>query len=134
MSSQFSSVQPLSRVRLHNPMNHSTPGLPVHVQNLKKIKFFPPDQANLPVSEAIRKRVSLGTLESVSHSVMPSSAIPWTVACQAPLSMEFSRQEYWSAQPFPYSLLQGIFPAQGSNPSLLQCRQILYHLSHQRSP
>ena len=21
---------------------------------------------------------------------------PWTVACQAPLSMEFSRQEYWS--------------------------------------
>ena len=29
------------------------------------------------------------------------------------------------------SLLQGIFPAQGSNPGLLHCRQILYHLSHQ---
>ena len=28
-------------------------------------------------------------------------ATPWTVACQAPLSMEFSRQEYWSALPFP---------------------------------
>ena len=27
-------------------------------------------------------------------------AIPWTVACQAPLSMEFSRQEYWSGWPF----------------------------------
>ena len=26
---------------------------------------------------------------------------PWTVAYQAPLSMEFSRQEYWSALPFP---------------------------------
>ena len=26
---------------------------------------------------------------------------PWTVACQAPLSMEFSRQEYWNGQPFP---------------------------------
>ena len=25
----------------------------------------------------------------------------WTVSCQAPLSMEFSRQEYWSGQPFP---------------------------------
>ena len=25
---------------------------------------------------------------------------PWTVACQAPLSLEFSRQEYWSALPF----------------------------------
>ena len=28
-------------------------------------------------------------------------------------------------------LLQGIFPTQGSNPSLLHCRRILYHLSHQ---
>ena len=26
---------------------------------------------------------------------------PWTVAHQAPLSMEFSRQEYWSGVPFP---------------------------------
>ena len=26
---------------------------------------------------------------------------PWTVACQAPLSMEFSRQEYWSELPYP---------------------------------
>ena len=31
------------------------------------------------------------------------------------------------------ALLQGIFPTQGSNPGLLHCRQILYHLSHQRS-
>ena len=27
--------------------------------------------------------------------------IPWTVARQAPLSMAFSRQEYWSGFPFP---------------------------------
>ena len=26
---------------------------------------------------------------------------PWTVACQAPLSMAFSRQEYWSGLPVP---------------------------------
>ena len=26
---------------------------------------------------------------------------PWAVACQAPLSMGFSRQEYWSELPFP---------------------------------
>ena len=26
---------------------------------------------------------------------------PWAVACQAPLSMGFSRQEYWSGLPFP---------------------------------
>ena len=28
-------------------------------------------------------------------------ATPWTVACQAPLSMGLSRQEYWSGLPFP---------------------------------
>ena len=33
-----------------------------------------------------------------------------------------------------HSLLQGIFPTQESNPSLLHCRQILYPLSHQESP
>ena len=33
-----------------------------------------------------------------------------------------------------HSLLQGIFPTQGSNPGLLHCRQILYLLSHQGSP
>ena len=26
---------------------------------------------------------------------------PWTVACQTPLSIGFSRQEYWSGLPFP---------------------------------
>ena len=33
-----------------------------------------------------------------------------------------------------YSLLQGIFPTQGSNPGLPHCRRILYQLSHQGSP
>ena len=32
-----------------------------------------------------------------------SFATPWTVACQAPLSRGFSRQEYWSGLPFPPS-------------------------------
>ena len=30
-----------------------------------------------------------------------SDSRPWTVACQAPLSLGFSRQEYWSGWPFP---------------------------------
>ena len=34
-------------------------------------------------------------------SVMSNSATPWTVISQAPLSMEFSRQDYWSGLPFP---------------------------------
>ena len=33
-----------------------------------------------------------------------------------------------------HSLLQGIFPTQGSNPGLLNCRRILYQLSHKESP
>ena len=33
-----------------------------------------------------------------------------------------------------HSLLQGIFPTQGSNLYLLHCRQVLYHPSYQRSP
>ena len=33
-----------------------------------------------------------------------------------------------------HSLLQGIFPTQGSNPGLPHCRWILYHLSYQESP
>ena len=40
----------------------------------------------------------------------------WTAACQVPLCMGFSRQEYWSGLPFSPP---GIFPTQGSNPHLL---------------
>ena len=36
-----------------------------------------------------------------SCSVVSNSVTPWTVAHQAPLPMEFSRQEYWSGLPFP---------------------------------
>ena len=51
---------------------------------------------------------------------------PWTVASQALLSMEFSRQEYWSGLSFPSP---GDLPNQTLNPRLLHCRQILYCLS-----
>ena len=37
--------------------------------------------------------------QSLSHVQL--LVTPWTVACQAPLSMGFSRQEYWSGLPFP---------------------------------
>ena len=44
---------------------------------------------------------------------MSDSAIPWTVAYQAPLSMGFSRQEYWSGLPYWSGLL---FPSPGDLP------------------
>ena len=54
-------------------------------------------------------------------------ATPWTVAYHTPPSMGFSRQEYWSGLPFPSP---EDLPDQGSNPGLLHCRQMFYHLSH----
>ena len=52
---------------------------------------------------------------------------PWTIQ-----SMEFSRSE--NTRVGNISLLQEIFPTQGSNPDLPHCRCILYQLSHKGSP
>ena len=51
----------------------------------------------------------------------PALATPWTVACRAPLSMGFPRQEYWSGLPFPSPGKS--FLTQVLNPGLLHCRQ-----------
>ena len=51
-----------------------------------------------PVSDS---QVFGGSCVYASHSVVSDSATPWIVACPAPLSMGFSRQEYWSGFPFP---------------------------------
>ena len=40
---------------------------------------------------------------------------PWTTACQAPLSMGFPRQDYWSGLPFPSP---GDLPDPGIEPAL----------------
>ena len=53
---------------------------------------------------------------SVGHLVMYDSAIPWVIACQAPLSIEFSRQEYWSVLPYPSP---GDLPYPGIEPTFL---------------
>ena len=58
-------------------------------------------------------------------------ATPWAVDHQAPLSMGFSRQEYWVGCRF---LLQGIFPAQGLNSHFLHWQVNYLPLSHQGSP
>ena len=51
--------------------------------------------------------------ESVRCSVVSVFVTPWTVACQAPLSMEFSRQEYWSGLSLPFP---GDLPDPGTEP------------------
>ena len=55
-------------------------------------------------------------------------ATPWTIARQAPLSLGFSKEGYWSGLPFPPP---GDLPdAMG----LLHCKWILYWLWQQGSP
>ena len=84
-------------------------------------------------------------LWNLNHCYMPVcsvacvSMIPWTVAHQAPLFMEFSRQEYWSGLPFPTpgDLSQpGIGNQLGTRVSSVSTtgRQILYHCSTWEAP
>ena len=54
-----------------------------------------------------------------------------TVACQAPLLMEFFRQKYWSWQLLPSP---GDLPCPGLEPRLPHYKQIAYCLCHQGSP
>ena len=68
----------------------------------------------------------MGTGESVLNrfSHVRLFATLWTVAHQAPLSMGFSRQEFWSGLP---CLFQGIFLTQGLTYVSCIGRQVLYH-------
>ena len=59
-----------------------------------------------------------------SLSCVQLFVILWTVARQAPLSIEFSRQEYWSGLPFPSP---GDLPEPGTKPASPALQQILYH-------
>ena len=70
--------------------------------------------------------------DSVSHSVMSDSLRPHGLYIAQFLSPWDSPGKNTGVG--CHALLQGIFPTQGSNPCLLNCRQILYHLSHLESP
>ena len=48
---------------------------------------------------SIRKFINIVRFAWLSHIGL--FVTPWTIACKAPLSVEFSRQESWSGLPFP---------------------------------
>ena len=73
----------------------------------------------------------------------PTLVTSWTVARLAPLSMDFSSQEYWSGEPFPSPGdlpdldIEPESPALQADSSLdlsqkaeKRCRQVLYHKAH----
>ena len=71
---------------------------------------------------------SFVVVQSLSH-VQPF-VTPWTITCQAPLSMGFPRQEFWSGLPFPSP---GDLPHPGIESHLLQWHLDSLPLSYQES-
>ena len=87
---------------LFDPVDCSAPGLPVH-QHLLEFAQFMTTASVMPCSHLTSSfnpsRCMKVKVKSLSRVQL--FATPWTVAHQAPLSMEFSRQAYWSGLPFP---------------------------------
>ena len=77
---------------LCNPIDGSPPGSPIP----GILQARTPEWVAISFSNVWKWKVKV---KSLSH-VRPS-ATPWTAAFQAPLSMGFSRQEYWSGVPLP---------------------------------
>ena len=78
--------------------------------------------------------ITLSISQSLSCSVTSDSGTPWTIDHQTPLSMEFSRQEYWSGLPFPSAgdlLNPGIKPMSLESPAL---QVDSFPLTHWASP
>ena len=81
---------------------------------------------------------------SLTASVVSDSVTPWTVSCQVPLSMRFSRQEYWSGGGRVGSLFIYLFfkrilewvaiPFSWGSPRVSFIAGRLFYLSHQGSP
>ena len=72
------------------------------------------------------------TFESVNCLVLSDSLLPcglWPARLISPWDSPGKNTGVGS-----HSLLQGIFPSQEMNPGILNCKWILYHLSHQGSP
>ena len=69
------------------------------------------------------------TVELLSHALL--FATPWTVACQAPLSTGFPRQEDWSRLPF---LSPRDLPNLGIEPGSSVWQANSFPLCHQGSP
>ena len=122
------SVCALSRVQLCNPIDYCPSGSSVHgISKARILEWVFPFSGDLPdpginltspalagaTWESLRNGYTVCVRSVVSNSLWPHGLY---VAHQTPLSMEFSRQEYWTSC---HLLLQGIVATQGLNPHLL---------------
>ena len=77
---------------------------------------FPSSLSNSVLVNNDLEKVLLLLLLLLIAKSCPTLETPWTIACWAPLSMEFSRQEYWSHLPLP---TPGDLPNPGIEPASL---------------
>ena len=93
------------------------------------LRLFTQAPGPLSLFIVLSSKALASVLSHLSHVRLFATLQP--TACQASLSMGFSRQDCYSWLPFPSP---GIFLTEGLNPGLLYCRWILYCLNHQESP
>ena len=84
------------------------------------------------ITVGLGKKKNMGGGIGLVTKSCPTLETPWTVALQAPLSMEFSRQVYWSGLPLP-TPGKIHFPTQGLSPCLLYCNSQDLPFSLQRA-
>ena len=101
-----------SHVRLCDPIEGSLPGSPVPgILQARTLEWVA-----ISFSSAGKWKVKVKSLSRILLF-----ATPWTAAHQAPLSMGFSRQEYWSGVPLPSPCTWTIWVQIHSPPRLLIC-------------
>ena len=89
---------------------------------------------NLPTMQEIGVR-SLGWENPLEEEITHTSILAWRILwTEEPVGYSPWSSLGQNTAVGSFSLLQGIFPTQGSNSGLLHRRQILYHLSPQGSP
>ena len=82
---------------LENKMESQINSLETRIEKMQE--RFNKDLEEIKKSQYIMNNAINEQVKSLSHVRL--FATPWTVAHQAPPSMGFSRQEYWSGLPFP---------------------------------
>ena len=110
--------------RLYIRSSHPPDG-PHRSPSFRRLQPFPfPRFSHGPTCVCVCVCVCVHTRTHTRAQSCPTLVTPWTVAHNAPLSVGFSRQEYWSGLPFPSP---GIFLTQGSYPYLLHWQEALFH-------
>ena len=79
------------------------------LRDLRRTSVY--NKVHRKLNELKRQKITLKKKDSAK--LCPTLVIPWTIACQAPLSVRFFRQEYWSELPFPFP---GDLPDRGIKP------------------